>query len=667
MGKPFQSIKSRVTLFVVAMLATSIAGTSWLLVHRAESDTLVAVRDRELRDGARTASILSRRVVDLQRALSRTAALLDPATLSDPARLNGFIETKPVLRGLFSNVYVANLQGDVLVVSEPGSLRHPQLNIADRDYFRSTLSEGRPIVSEPLPSKLSNEPLVVFTAPLRHGGEVHGVIAGAMRLTHRDLLSDLVEESDSDSEVMLVVTDAKGRILAHPSPERIMQSIATEPRMAEGYAAWLSAGGASGGAVEPAGLFLQQPGQVLAVAGVPGPDWLVWRAVPESSLLAPIHAARRETFMWAILIVAGASIIVLVAMASMLRPLSQLKARAVTLFDGTNAMHDGWPTVGGEIGELARVLRHVGAERAQLEQFNQSVMAKLNSVMAAAPLGILFTRARRFELVSAEFCRLLGRTEDQLLGHEVRFIFAASEDYDALGHAVGAAFATGQPYIGEWRFRKADGSDFWGQLRGMPVEAGKAASGTIWTLADIEDQVAAREALRWSASHDALTGLGNRKLFEQQATKLMQARPESLPAALVMIDLDRFKPVNDTAGHAAGDAMLKLVASAITSKIRGSDLAVRLGGDEFAILLQNCPPEAALRVAENVRTAIADKVLTWGGHELRVGASLGVTPLADSTASLSDWLQAADAACYEAKAAGRDKVRGSEVRHLRAV
>jgi diguanylate cyclase (GGDEF)-like protein/PAS domain S-box-containing protein len=294
-------------------------------------------------------------------------------------------------------------------------------------------------------------------------------------------------------------------------------------------------------------------------------------------------------------------------------------------------------------------------------------MAKLNSVMLSAPLGILFTRAQCFELVSAEFCRLMGRSETQILGQQARIIFASSEDYDALGPAVGIAFSTGTAYVGEWRFLKADGSTFWGQLRGMPVEAGKPESGTIWTLADISDQVADREELEWAASHDLLTGLANRKLFEQRAIKVLQSRPESLPAAIVMIDLDRFKPINDTAGHAAGDAILKLVASAITSRVRGSDLAVRLGGDEFALLLLNCPQEVALRIAESVRSTISEIVLTWGSHRLQVGASLGIAALTAETESLSTWLQEADAACYAAKADGRGMVRNAQVRHLRSV
>lgn len=659
------SIKARVTLCAVAVLLASVSVTTLLLVRDAERHTITSQRDRELREGTRTASVLSHRVVELQRALANTAALLDRDTLSDPQRLASFIESKPVLRGMFSNVFAAATDGRVLVLAEPAGLRQPALNIANRDYFRSTIAEQHAIVSEVLAGRLSDEPVIVFTFPLRSATGVYGVIGGALRLASRDLLDDVVDPTSDEADVLVAVTDSRGRVLAHPNRERIMQSISTEPRMAEGFSQWLSAGGASGGAVEPSGLFLSQRGQVLTVAGVAGPDWLVWRAVPESTLLAPLREARQKALIWALAIIATASLIVLSVIGRLLRPLNELKTRAQHLFDRDGQVHEGWPEVAGEIGELSRVLRHVGAERAQLEQFNQGVLAKLGSVMAAAPLGILFTRAQRFELVSAELCRLVGRTEQQLIGEQARCIFASNEDYNALGAEVAAAFAAGRPYEGEWRFLRGEGATFWGQLRGMPVDSGKPDAGTIWTLADVSEHVLARQELEWFASHDPLTGLGNRKLFEQEMARTMQARPASMPATLVMIDLDRFKPINDLAGHAAGDAMLRLVATAIASRVRATDVSARLGGDEFALLLRNCSQEAALRIANGVRDAIVGVSLSWGEHRLQVGASLGIASLMEDTGDAADWLGEADAACYAAKAAGRGVVRVAGQQALR--
>jgi len=221
---------------------------------------------------------------------------------------------------------------------------------------------------------------------------------------------------------------------------------------------------------------------------------------------------------------------------------------------------------------------------------------------------------------------------------------------------VGQAFARGDPYEGEWEMLRADGTHFWARLRGRPVDSADRDAGTIWTLDNIDDHIAARTQLEWSASHDALTGLANRKMLDQRLASLFDVLPRSLPAAVVMLDLDHFKPINDTAGHAAGDAMLRAVASAIGSRVRATDLVVRLGGDEFALLLERCTPEVAMRIAESVLTAITAIALHWEGRTLHVGASLGLASLTPETLDAAAWMRAADAACYRAKASGRGTV-----------
>lgn len=290
---------------------------------------------------------------------------------------------------------------------------------------------------------------------------------------------------------------------------------------------------------------------------------------------------------------------------------------------------------------------------------NAALLAKLRSVLAAAPVGIAFTRDQRFELVSLALCLQFGREEQDLLGRSMRVVFGSDTDYEAFVAAVEVSLQADEPYTGEYRMMRADGTLFWAELRGQRHDPEDPDAGTIWTFTNVDRRIAERTELEWSATHDPLTGLANRKAFELQGKRVVEALPRSLPAALVMIDLDRFKPINDTEGHAAGDAMLKAVANAITSQVRAGDLVVRQGGDEFALLLTRCPPEAALRVAENVRAAVAAIALPWQGKELRVGASLGVASLSEHTQDFDAWTAQADAACYKAKADGRNAVRAA--------
>lgn len=659
----FGSIKLRITLAAIAAMAAGVALATVVLVRQAERDMLTRQRDAQLSEVVAVARELSARVVERQQALRLSAGQLDPALMRDDAGLKRFLDNKPLLRHQFANVFVATASGRMLAYADRAGVRRPEIDLSDRSYFRRTLAERRPIVSEPVPGRVSGEPVVVFTQPLIDAqGMVFGVLGGALRLASRDLLGEVASAAD-EVEVLKVVTDAQGRLLTHPLRRQLLQPAAGEQRLSGAIAEWER----MGAPVEPSGLLLSEPGEVVAAAGVPGPDWVVWRATPEAALLEPLHRARSEALGWAAGLIAVLALVLLAILWWLLRPLAQLEARSHHLFDASQPVHEGWPRTGGEIGRLSRVLRHVSAERAQLESFNAQLMRKLSSVMAAAPVGICFTRDKRFVLVSEEFCRLFGRGEAELLGQPASIIYASNEDYQALGALVHEAFQGHQPYLGEWQMLRADGSRFWGQLRGRPVADGDPSAGTIWTIADISDQVAAREQLEWSATHDVLTGLANRKLFAQRLARVVEALPRSLPAEVVMIDLDHFKPINDRAGHAAGDAMLKAVAAAITSRVRASDLVVRLGGDEFALLLERCPHETALRIAESVREAITAISLSWEGHTLRVGASLGVASLSAETDSAESWLATADTACYAAKAAGRGAVHAAATPKLRVV
>lgn len=174
-------------------------------------------------------------------------------------------------------------------------------------------------------------------------------------------------------------------------------------------------------------------------------------------------------------------------------------------------------------------------------------------------------------------------------------------------------------------------------------------------------------ALQYQATHDPLVDLVNHREFN---TRLIGAAGEAVvgkqPCALIFIDLDRFKEVNDQGGHAAGDEALRRVSLILKEHIRATDTAARLGGDEFAILLPGCPPERAEAVAQNVLSAIQDFVLHWeGGLYLRVGASIGVACAAEGKADAAALLRVSDAACYAAKNAGRGRVEVRRAEPLR--
>nr|WP_228747919.1 GGDEF domain-containing protein [Bradyrhizobium sp. BR 10289] len=169
-----------------------------------------------------------------------------------------------------------------------------------------------------------------------------------------------------------------------------------------------------------------------------------------------------------------------------------------------------------------------------------------------------------------------------------------------------------------------------------------------------------KERLAWQASHDWLTGLANRRAFEAR----LQSELDNIAAgslALILLDLDQFKTVNDSCGHLAGDRLLCQISSLLQQDRRARDLVARLGGDEFGLILPECSPAHAVDIAERLRRSLELFSFAWDDRVFAVTASIGVTCIADRNTTLEDAMRRADAACYRAKDKGRNRVQVDSV------
>ncbi|PTQ70024.1 EAL domain-containing protein [Pseudomonas sp. GV071] len=205
---------------------------------------------------------------------------------------------------------------------------------------------------------------------------------------------------------------------------------------------------------------------------------------------------------------------------------------------------------------------------------------------------------------------------------------------------------------------RLDGSKVAVALVGAPIQIAGHIAGAVLVLHDMTRERQYIDTLSWQASHDALTGLANRREFEQRLEYAL-ARLETHPGqhALMFLDLDQFKVVNDTCGHAAGDQLLRQVCVLLQEHLREGDTLARLGGDEFGILLENCPAAPAARIAELLRITVQDLQFAWDGRNFSIGVSIGLVSLAQSRITLAEALRSADMACYMAKEKGRNRVQ----------
>jgi len=166
----------------------------------------------------------------------------------------------------------------------------------------------------------------------------------------------------------------------------------------------------------------------------------------------------------------------------------------------------------------------------------------------------------------------------------------------------------------------------------------------------------AQETIQHLAFHDSLTGLANRHEFESQLDRLLRTVGNGVRHALLYIDLDQFKIINDTCGHEAGDELLRQLAVVLRGPVRDADTLARLGGDEFGMLLSCCPLEQALQVSDRMLHTIKDFRYVWQDKTFSIGASIGLVMIEERTQTLSDVMRMADMACYAAKDRGRNRV-----------
>lgn len=602
-------------------------------------------------DVQRTAELLATKLDMLESALWAVSRQVRPELWNQPEAMTRYLADKPAIGALFDSVLAARSDGTMLARLVKGQASTELPNIADRAYFQQSLRTDQPVVSEPLVGKVSKAPIVIISTPaLGADGKVVGVIAGALGLQSTNLFSDVTRLS-RDTQSRTLVMDRKGVLLAHPDPTRVLGRAADEQGLGAVFRRWSD----MGSPIETAGSAVLSEDYLVSMAGIPVSDWVLVRLTPQTTALRPVRAAQATAWQAALGVGLLAAALAGVLAWYLTLPISKLRSRAERMLAETGPSSEGWPRDGGEVGELAQAFQQVVEHRQQKQTETQALLLQLEAVLDHAEVGIALTRDGEFELVSRHFCHIFRCEKHHAIGQPTRMIHASDEAYQALSARAHPSFMQHGAFDGEVELIRRSGQLFWAHMRGRAVVPGDRSRGTIWTVEDVTEAREQRERLAWTSSHDSLTGLANRPAFETLLERATQSAA-SEPFCAMFIDLDHFKQVNDTGGHAAGDALLRDVAHALAAQVRQTDTVARLGGDEFAVLLNRCPLPQAQALAEKLRSAVVDYRLAWEGQSFGVGASIGLVEVDGGLRTAADVLRAADAACYAAKQGGRNCV-----------
>jgi diguanylate cyclase (GGDEF)-like protein/PAS domain S-box-containing protein len=290
-------------------------------------------------------------------------------------------------------------------------------------------------------------------------------------------------------------------------------------------------------------------------------------------------------------------------------------------------------------------------QRRQTEEALARATRRFSSAFESAPLGMALVRpdGTVFQANQA-LTRMTGYEVGELLRMPLRDL-VHPDDAGMVDERMSALHDRLEDLQGEMRWFDKQGRILWVSVWASPVpDADDGVDHIVVQVMDVSGQRRMQDRLTHLAEHDALTGLLNRRRFEEELTK-EAARAERYgdAGAVLLLDLDDFKSVNDTLGHAAGDQLLKAVARALRRRLRETDLVARLGGDEFAILLPHVTVDQARLIAEELAKAIAAETIGRAGAALGCSASIGVAAVDRQTPSAETTLKNADMSMYDAK------------------
>lgn len=316
--------------------------------------------------------------------------------------------------------------------------------------------------------------------------------------------------------------------------------------------------------------------------------------------------------------------------------------------------------------KIASVDRHcygvlVGRDVTERKR-NEALMNKLLSEKATlldnALVGIASVRNRFFESCNRRFEAMLGYPPGKLLGQSTRIMYQEDDTYTALGDAAYRSMKHGQIYTARVMLRRADGSEFLCEITGQLNDPSHPELGSIWMFNDVNELKLAEDKALFLSHHDALTKLPNYQLLKDRLSQAVSlASLSSKQVALVVIDIDRFKTINDSLGYGVGNQVLVQVAERILNEISDVDTVSRQGGDEFLLLL---PAESLaderLPIISRLMAKLAEPYFV-ADTELRLSVSVGIALSPDDGDEFEILLKKADMAMYRAKSEGRDTYR----------
>lgn len=641
-------VKAKLALVSTALFLLMLGVVTAMQVSQLRSELTQVLSDQQFSLATTQAAAIDDKFSRRQIALVSAAHLLSTRNLRDVSEAQESLAERAALRTLFDEVYLFSAEG-ILLADVPTLPERNGLNVADRAYFKLTVATLGPVISEPVRGKVTGAPLVILAAPVIDSkGRLVAVLAGSINLSSSNFLDQISEAKLGKSGYFYLLTRGEKPILvSHPDKKKVMTPVTDTIANSIIANALLGFDGTAEGKVGSVrGLF-----SFKALKKV---DWIIGAVLPVDEAFAPIVSVQKRVI-WAA-VAAALLMVPLVWLFAfrLMAPLGALRDNILRLI--SHSTEEELPVRRqDEIGELTQAFNRLMRERRTAEQAVHDSERLLRTIADNMPTVVAYIdRDERFVFINSTFETWWGRPRAETLGKTLLEVFGAAE-YARIAKYVKTVLA-GQPVFHE-RETVLNGLPGFIHATYLPQRSDTGeVLGFYVSVSDISLRKEIETDLAHRANHDTLTGLPNRALFQDRLGEaIKRSARHGAPFALMYLDVDHFKRINDTHGHAAGDLVLKSFARRLTAALRGTDTVARLGGDEFTIILEGLHrPHEAESVATKILAATQPEVLLDDGTVIRFTASIGIAYITGSERTMATAIEQADNALYRAKANGRN-------------
>ena len=672
------SLKTRITLFAVLIFVASLWALQTFVSQTLRKDMTRLMGEQQYSTASILAGEVNQQIQLRLDALERVAATITPAQWAQPALLQAHLLQRPEVMDLFSGGLFVTGPDATAVASVPASVQRTGINYADRDYVATALQDDKASLGKAVVGRAILGPTFSFGSPVRDAqGKVVGALAGVIDLNRPNFLDGLVGNRYGKSGGYFVV-DPRHRMIVTGSDKRRIMEVLPAPGISPWIDRFIEGYEGSAVTVNPLGVEV-----LVSVKRLVAVDWYVSVILPTAEAFAPFEEMEDHLFVATLALTLLAALLMWWMLAQQLAPLD---AAARTI-----AQHAGKATPlapfkvrrDDEIGQLLhafnRLLASLEAQghNLQLSEARFRGLSEMSSDFlweSDAEHRVTFHSVKDNAGPSGA-----SKWVDGLLGK--RRWEVASVSPDEAGWQSHRALLDAHLPFREFEVGRAlaDGSVRTTVTSGDPMFlADGSFAGYYGVGKDVTERKAAETQIKSLAFFDPLTGLPNRRLLDDRLGQaLVTSQRTSSFGALMFIDLDNFKPLNDQYGHAVGDLLLVQVATRLKACVRNVDTVARFGGDEFVVLLSaldSHEAESALQaraVAEKIRLSLAESFVLAtessaapsgksGTMSYQCTASLGVVVFKGTGDTVADVLKRADAAMYEAKRAGKNLIRFHE-------